>query len=61
MTGVEAMLWHLSDLSVLGRLSKVRVDKGVVCRSAERLSRGHGIEVERHGWTTHPKPPAGAW
>lgn len=56
VAGVEAMLLHLADLNIVDRLSKVRVDKGVMPGSAERLSRDYGIDVERYGWATHPKP-----
>ena len=55
VAGVEALLPRLADLDVVARLNKVRVDKGVMAGSAERLSQPHGIEVERYGWATHPQ------
>lgn len=56
VAGVEALLGKLADLDVVARLDKVRVDKGITAGSAERLSQTFGIEVERYGWATHPKP-----
>ena len=56
VAGVEQLMWKLADLNAVSRLSKVRVDKGTHAGSAVKLSRIFGIEFERYGWATHPKP-----
>ena len=56
VAGVEQLIHRLADLDAVSRLSKVRVDKGTHAGSATRLARELGIEVERYGWATHPKP-----
>jgi putative transposase len=54
--GVQMLIEKLADLNAIDRLTKVRVDKGTHKASAEKLSKTLGIEVERYGWATRPKP-----
>ena len=48
----ELKLGHLARQGVTGRLELVLTDRGVTATAAQNLSRAHGLEVRRAGWTT---------
>jgi len=50
-----AMLEHLEQQGLAGRLELVLVDRGVTAAAARLLSRDHGVEFRRVGW--HDKQP----
>lgn len=46
----RAMLDHLAEQGVTGRLELVLVDRGMTAGAATALGRQHGVEVRRVGW-----------
>jgi putative transposase len=54
---VEKLASRLVAFGHSKRLDVLLADKGISAKAAERLTKEHGFEVRRYGWTTQPVDP----